>query len=1043
MTRKPFNLLFVAMVSSLVFHGTVLFFTVDATYDAYVHMFFADHYAKNWFEPWDNRWYTGFNVTSYPPLVHMVVAIFSKFIGLRNAFILNAVLVMQLLVLGVYRFSLLWTNKRAAGYASLLACFGSAILEALHLFGQVPTLMGISCLLNALPEIYRWIRYGKWYRLLTSITIMGVGVTSHHVTTIFGMVFFVAPIIGLAVLDSILENGKKTVVKQAGIKYSIKDFLLQVPLVYDFTFIDILNEVKNKLKGITIFGACVPFIMFLIFPYFYWSATDPITQVPIPHGSRDSFIEVPSSGLMFFLIPLGVQILLLPYIFSRVWTKRNFFIGLSFSLLLLLGTGGTTPIPRLLLGEDAFNILTLDRFTFWASIIGLPFIGEFFYRVLEGDFSTELTERFGTTFYRLFVGFIGSVVAILSIFIINLSNFRPLQPKSIDMKPITQFLGHDQHDNWRYMTLGFGDQMAWLSAQTKAQSVDGNYHSARRLPEMTTRPLERLENSKFKGLQGIGSLQQFLTVPEKYYLKFVFSNDKFYDPILYYAGWERLERLENGVMVWQKQDVPLLPTLLPKKDLPQFIKIWWGVVPMGVLIISFAVNFILFWYSRMRNMDFYKDEYVVSGHIIITSLKRSTRLFLIYWIVAIMSIVIFVLYKIASFSPQKSPQTVVEAYYNALDFKNFKEAHSFFDPKDRLTFDDYFIKLSVEDGILASYAKLNSIKVKLKRINDEKYVAVIKAEWITPLEEYYTTASHIVIKYKGKWYIKTPSFDANIPSDTFIGEKTLSPHLQGKRQAGTKPTQHDDILDRPDLQILNGRLIILDSSYYVIGELQNIDVYPAHITISADLFDKYGRKLVSYNAKYATIHRILPMEKIPFKVEFESTAWAYVNNQKGQSGKFNPYEFSPFKFSSPPVEFTIFARSVVDKNDLYRSYGVQDMKIQDGAISGNLLNYGTEEISVSKLLISYLDQNDNLAWLDTYFMREGIRQRRKREFTAPLKFHKNLKVIKIGTDANFYVNGLSNPVLLKKVKLVPESIQINGFDVSLLPDAFIGNPTIY
>lgn len=1043
MTKKPFNLLFVAMVLSLVFHGTIFFFTVDSTYDAYVHMFFADHYAKNWFEPWDNRWYTGFNVTSYPPLVHMLVAIFSKFIGLRNGFILNAVLVMQLLVLGVYRFSLLWTNKRAAGYAALMACFGSSILEALHLFGQVPTLMGISCLLNALPEIYRWIRYGKWYRLLTGITIMGVGVTSHHVTTIFGMVFFVAPIVGLAVLDSILEKAKVKGIKQVGLKYINRDLLPETSSVYDFSFFDILNETKNKWKEIVIFGACVPFVMLLIFPYFYWSSTDPITQVSIPHGSRDSFIEVPSSGLMFFLIPLGIQLLLLPYIFSRVWTKRNFFIGLSFSLLLLFGTGGTTPIPKLMLGENAFNILTLDRFTFWASIIGLPFVGEFFYRVIEGDFRVFLREKYDTTFYRLFAGFIGGVVAILTIFIISLGNFRPLQPKSIDMKPIIQFLERDQHENWRYMTLGFGDQMAWLSAQTKAQSVDGNYHSARRLPEMTTRPLERLENSKFKGLEGIGSLQQFLTVPEKYFLKFVFSNDKFYDPILYFAGWERVQRLENGIMVWQKQDVPPLPTVLPKKDLPRIIKVWWGVMPIGILIIAFAANFILLWYSRILNKDFYKDEYMSNEDIQIPSLKRRTRLFLIFWIVTVLSIVTVVSYRVASFSPHQSPQSVVEAYYDAIDFKYFKTAHSFFDPTDSPTFDDYFVKLSVEDGILASYAKLNNLKVKLKKINSLKYEATINAEWITPVEEYFTTATHIVVKHKGKWYIKAPTFDTNIPADTFIEEKAIGLHGHGKRQAGTKPTQHDDVLDRPELQILNGRLVKFDSSYYVIGELQNVDVYPAHITISSDLYDKNGRKLVSYNAKYATIHRILPMEKIPFKIEFESTAWKYVSAIKGKSQKFNPNEFSPFKFSSPPVEFKIFARSVVDKNDLYRSYGIQDLKILGNRITGSLLNYGTEEISVPKLLISYSDQNKNLLWLDTHFMREGIRQQRKRQFNAPLTIFKDLEVIKIGTNTDFYVNGLGNSVLLKKQNGLSENIKHNGFDISVLPDGYIANPTLY
>jgi hypothetical protein len=118
--------------------------------------------------------------------------------------------------------------------------------------------------------------------------------------------------------------------------------------------------------------------------------------------------------------------------------------------------------------------------------------------------------------------------------VINFQNILTFQPRKIDVEPIVNFLERDEHDQWRFLTLGFGDQMAWLSAQTDALSVDGNYHSARRLPELTSRAIERLENAKYLGLEGLTSLQQFLTVPEKYSLKFIFSNDKFYDPLLFF-----------------------------------------------------------------------------------------------------------------------------------------------------------------------------------------------------------------------------------------------------------------------------------------------------------------------------------------------------------------------------------------------------------------------------------------------------------------------------------------------------------------------------
>ena len=99
--------------------------------------------------------------------------------------------------------------------------------------------------------------------------------------------------------------------------------------------------------------------------------------------------------MVFFLIPWGILLFILPYIYYRYYSKRYLFFGLSFTLLSILGTGGTTPIPLKLLGETAFNILTLDRFTLWASIMAIPMFGEFTYRFVEGDLKQKLQQKFG------------------------------------------------------------------------------------------------------------------------------------------------------------------------------------------------------------------------------------------------------------------------------------------------------------------------------------------------------------------------------------------------------------------------------------------------------------------------------------------------------------------------------------------------------------------------------------------------------------------------------------------------------------------------
>jgi hypothetical protein len=99
--------------------------------------------------------------------------------------------------------------------------------------------------------------------------------------------------------------------------------------------------------------------------------------------------------------------------------------------------------------------------------------------------------------------------------------------------------------------------LAWLSANTTA-TVEATT-TRRALPELKSRPVERLENSKYAGVPGIDSLQQFLAVPGRYKLKYVFSNDQFYSPLLDASDWTDLGPLSNGIEVWERADVAPLP----------------------------------------------------------------------------------------------------------------------------------------------------------------------------------------------------------------------------------------------------------------------------------------------------------------------------------------------------------------------------------------------------------------------------------------------------------------------------------------------------
>jgi hypothetical protein len=1022
------TLLVLSLVIGIAFHGSSIFFTLETTYDALIHLFFADHYANGWFESWDYRWYTGFTVQSYPPLVHQSIALLSYLGGLKFGLFTTALFCVILFITGTYRFGLLITgNRRIAGFTALLSVFSSTFIETLHIFGQLPSLIGLSFLMHALPEIYLWIKTGKTRYLATSLSLIAVTVTSHHVTPIFGMVFFIFPLMGMVIMDSAKDRVKESSA---------------------ITFKVFLIEFKNLFWRIVGFGfSSLILIVICILPYWINSKNNPITQVPIPHGSRDNFLETTSSGLVFFIIPWGVLLFLLPYIFYRFYSKRFLFFGLSFSMLALLGTGSTTPIPLKLMGETAFNILTLDRFTFWATIMALPILGEFTYRMVEGDLKTTIQNHWGGVYHRILGGFLAGGILFMVIFTMSLGNFRPSQPQKIKMLPIVNFLNRDQHDQWRYLTLGFGDQMAWLSAQTKAMTVDGNYHSARRLPELTTRAIERLENSKFKGVEGIGSLQQFLTVPEKYNLKYVFSNDKFYDPILYFCGWQRLQQLENGIMTWEKLNVPPISAILPKEDAPIFLKLMWGIIPMLTVIIAFVLNIQWVWWRALKSKTLPNGKFLDYAIPYTTFSNRMLKISHLWAILMLLCLFYSTYIFYLRNSAHMAPDNVVKAYYDALDFKEFEKAHSYLDPNAKVSLSQYMLEVSVTDGILSSHAKLDSIGIAITDKTELTAKAKVSTLWITPLEKINKKYYHTLVKSHGKWFIEPSDFDNDIPPNQLFSSNTSTFYNHGRRRITTQQTHHEDVLKQPVLEVLSARLIQFKGRYSIIGELQNVDNIPSDVVIEATLYSNDNKELANFNAKYHMKHKLMPKEITSFKVNFEGIAWSSIEDSIPST--FDPDTFTPVNLKEPPVKFNLQCAGNVATTDLYKEVALHQLEIDPNRISGSLFNTGIQEVTIPQLLISYYNANQELVWVDHKFITEGVRIQRKQWFNYKILDIKDLKIINSSLE-NCFVNGLSNILISNKalpnrdishMEYQLQPIKGNGFDfIKLEVNSYIGNP---
>jgi len=123
------------LLAAVVVHLPLLLMKLPLkSYDANFHIFFASHYVQQWFDPWNSKWYAGFSQTTYPPLPQQWVALISPIFGLDMAYMAIQLAAIMLLVVGVYRFSLLWVSPRAASIAALASVFIGSESFLVYLF---------------------------------------------------------------------------------------------------------------------------------------------------------------------------------------------------------------------------------------------------------------------------------------------------------------------------------------------------------------------------------------------------------------------------------------------------------------------------------------------------------------------------------------------------------------------------------------------------------------------------------------------------------------------------------------------------------------------------------------------------------------------------------------------------------------------------------------------------------------------------------------------------------------------------------------------
>ncbi|MDD5269862.1 MAG: hypothetical protein PHE80_01585 [Candidatus Omnitrophica bacterium] len=506
------------------------------SYDIFTHMFFAKHYREDWFSLYNYKWYGGFSQAIYPPLTHQIMAAFMFLFSPAVSTAIVLVAFMFCFPVAMYNFCRIWANKTDAFLGTLASVFFTIFYLLIYKYGQITTLTASVFLLFASVYFFMYLKTGKIrHAVLFALCFVIIG-CMHSFSFFYGLPSFMTLIFAYSLVSAPRRALCLRVVKRA--------FFAAVPAALLF--------------------------MAVMYPFLKELISTPQTTV-VPHLSRESIFSNNFAFKVNLLLPYGVNCMFIPAAFLFKRFSRRTLAHAWWFVLFILGLGGTTPLPGLILGQKMFNTLTFDRFMFWSLLVFAPMLG---------GYLAVLYKRSRKLLAAVLVLYVGSYIGLLQI-----DKRITFLPDRVDLREIIAFLDTPPNGDYYYITLGLGDQMSELSMETKAPTLDGNFNKVRG-PDITRdRPIEKLDNIKYYGENAISALKDIINSPEKYSLKYILSNDIDYNPMLFNSGWKLVRRFESGVYLWEAS-VQVPPAKIQYRNSRRgFDDIWWGTGSLAVFIL--------------------------------------------------------------------------------------------------------------------------------------------------------------------------------------------------------------------------------------------------------------------------------------------------------------------------------------------------------------------------------------------------------------------------------------------------------------------------
>ena len=533
------------------------------TFDAETHLFFADHYASAWFEGWEPRWYGGFWVFSYPPLLHQLVALVSKITDLETACRCVQLGILTALPLSVWLLANAIADRATAGWAAAFAVASAGVYTTIYSFGQLPTLAALVLALSATASLARYLSRGRTVDLVAWTGLGGACVATHHLTGIVGL-----PMLAVTTLL----------------------WLALRPHRED----DPSLATRLRRTGVAALTLGLAAVIVLI-PFVWWSHHGRVMQAEIPHPTRTAFLSDP--GLLWLLVlgEWGPLPLLSPVLLWACVQRRELWAFTALvALLATLSLGPAyTPVPGLMFPGLSYW-LTYERFALWGALVALLPLGAWMSRTATPSLALALLALFASVALQAATH----------------TTHTALVKRTADAEQVTavaNWLSSHGRDRWRYVSFGLSEgDMPRLSRLSHAQTIDGTYFTARRDPLLSRSGMGCVDTVAEQSNGMMNYVRVILSHPEPYNLRWAACASPECARLLHTLRWQCLGIVkgvhlepcsdgahppEDGLTLWEAPQRCVVPEVSPEvPSAPGALALIWGIVPTSLLVLGIVAS---------------------------------------------------------------------------------------------------------------------------------------------------------------------------------------------------------------------------------------------------------------------------------------------------------------------------------------------------------------------------------------------------------------------------------------------------------------------